>query len=222
MRHTTVDELAARSPVSVLLADTQPLYRDAVARAIRQRTDVTVVGKAADGREALAAIRRLVPHVAVLDVELPGLSAAAVLNAVTRDQLPTRILLLSTRVAQRAVYDAIEAGAAGYLTKDVTANEICQAIVTIARGEVVLAASAQTAIALEIRQSARGQRPVLDERERAILSQVARGRSTRDIGAELHLSAATVKTHLLRIYQRFGVSDRASAVAEAMRRGLLE
>jgi two-component system nitrate/nitrite response regulator NarL len=208
--------------IRVLAADPQPLYREAVARAIRRQPHFELVGELGDGREALEAIERLRPDVAVLDRRLPSLDGPRILNAVIRDELPTRIVFLSSTVKADAAYRAVADGAAGYLSKDADAEEILEAIRAAARGQTFLAPEIQTGIAAEIRLRAKEERPLLSPREREILRLIARGRSAPEIARDLHLAPATVKTHLLHIYDKLGVSERAAAVAEAMRRGLLE
>jgi two-component system nitrate/nitrite response regulator NarL len=208
--------------VRVLAADGQPLYRDAVARAIRERPELELVGPASDGREALEAIGAEEPDVAVIDRTLTGLSGEQVLNAVARDGLRTRVVLIAAAADPRDVYAAIAEGAAGYLTKSADARELCDAITAVARGRTVLAPELQAGIAGEIRLRAPHDRPVMSDREREILTLIAEGLSAPQIGRTLHLSTATVKTHLQHLYEKLGVSERAAAVAEAMRRGLLE
>jgi two-component system, NarL family, nitrate/nitrite response regulator NarL len=208
--------------VRVLAADGQPLYRDAVARAIRERPELELVGQAGDGREALAAIGESQPDVAVIDRTLTGLSGYQVLNAVARDGLRTRVVLIAAKPEPGDVYAALAEGAAGYLTKDADARELCDAITAVARGKTVLASELQAGVAGEIRLRAPHERPVMSERERETLTLIAEGLSAPQIGRTLHLSTATVKTHLQHIYEKLGVSERAAAVAEAMRRGLLE
>jgi two-component system, NarL family, nitrate/nitrite response regulator NarL len=208
--------------VRVLAADGQPLYRDAVARAIRERPELELVGQAGDGREALAAIGTQQPDVAVIDRTLTGLSGKQVLNAVARDGLRTRVVLIAAQPEPGEVYAALAEGAAGYLTKDADARELCDAITAVARGKTVVASELQAGVAGEIRLRAPHDRPVMSERERETLVLIAEGLSAPQIGRTLHLSTATVKTHLQHIYEKLGVSERAAAVAEAMRRGLLE
>jgi two-component system, NarL family, nitrate/nitrite response regulator NarL len=160
--------------------------------------------------------------VAVIDRTLTGLSGEQILNAVKRDGLRTRVVLLAVKPDPSEVYAALAEGAAGYLTKDASARELCDAITAVARGRTVLAPELQAAVADEIRLRAPRDRPVMTERERETLTLMAKGLSAPQIGLALHLSTATVKTHLQHIYGKLGVSERAAAVAEAMRRGLLE
>ena len=202
--------------------DGQPLFRDAVARAISQRPELELVGEAGDGRSALVAIDSERPDVAVIDGTLAGITGEQLLHAVSRDGLRTRVVLIAERPLPGDVYAALVDGAAGYLTKDADARELCDAITAVARGRTVLAPELQAGVAAEIRLRADRDRPLMTRRERETLKLTAEGLSAPAIGRRLHLSTATVKTHLQHIYEKLGVSERAAAVAEAMRRGLLE
>jgi two-component system nitrate/nitrite response regulator NarL len=158
----------------------------------------------------------------VIDQGLTGLSGEQILNAVGRDGLGTRVVMIDAEPEPRAVYAAIARGAAGYLTKDADARELCDAISAVARGTTVLAAQVQSGIAGEIRLRAVHDRPFLSDRERQVLKLVAEGLTAPQIGRRIHLSTATVKTHLAHVYEKLGVAERAAAVAAAMRRGLVE
>jgi two-component system nitrate/nitrite response regulator NarL len=211
-----------RSRLRIIVADDHPLYRKAAIEAVKGRAALEYVGSAADGREALAAIRREAPDVAVVDIQMPELDGLGVLNAVTRDGLATRVLLLTADVSAAGAYAAIGAGAAGYLLKDIDTDALCDAIVAVGRGETVMAASVQSAVAQEIRTRSVQERPVLTPREQEILVLIADGLSAPSIAERIVLSPATVRTHLQHLYEKLGVSDRAAAVAEAMRRGMIE
>lgn len=206
----------------VFVADDHPLYREALTRAIGQRAELELVGDSGDGREALAAIRRLEPDVAVVDGTMPGLEGADVAHALVRDGVDTAVLLLSGYLEGPRVYRALASGARGYLSKDASGDAICDAVVAVARGETVLPPETHAAIADEIRQRGAAERPALSPREREILALIADGLSAPEVAARLHLSTGTVKSHLQHLYEKLGVSDRAAAVAEAMRRRLLE
>jgi two-component system, NarL family, nitrate/nitrite response regulator NarL len=208
--------------VRVYVADDHPLYREGVVRAMKDRPDFELVGEAGDGEQALADIERLKPDVALLDVKMPGRDGIRVLNAVERDKLPTRVIFLSAYLDSAVVYRAVAAGAAAYLSKDSGRQAICDAVAAVARGDAVFAPEIQAGIAREIRMREKDDRPVLTPREREILHLTAEGCSAPEIGLRLYLSPTTVKTHLQHLYEKLGVSDRAAAVAEAMRRGLLE
>jgi two-component system nitrate/nitrite response regulator NarL len=207
---------------SVLVADDHPVYRHGLVDAIRRRPELELAGEAETGDQALAAMRSLNPDVTVVDMKMPGLDGLDVAKEAARSGVGSHIIFLSAYLDSATIYEAVEAGARGYLSKDSDADAICDAIVRVARGETVMGVETQRAIAEEIRMRAPAEPSPLSQREREILRFTAAGESATDIAARLFLSPATVKTHLQRIYQKLGVSDRAAAVAEAMRRGLLE
>ncbi len=208
--------------VRIVVADDHPLFREAVVRAVRERPEFELVGEAADGRAALDAIRELAPDVALLDVKMPGLDGLAVLNAITRDQLGTRVVLLSAYLDGSTAFDAVAGGAAAFLSKDAERRVILDTVAAVSRGQTILGPEIQAGLAQEIRLRGVKDRPGLSPRELEILRHIAAGRSAPEIGRVIHLSPATVKSHLQSLYEKLGVSDRAAAVAEAMRRGLLE
>ena len=206
----------------VLVADDHPLYRDGIVRAIKQRPDLELVGEAGDGRDALAKIQELQPQVAVVDFNLPSLSGIQVVTALTDMDSPVQVLMLTAYTESELVYDAIAAGARGYLLKDVDRRTICDAITAVARGKTVFSPHLHDGIAEQIRAHRHDARPRLSPREREILSLAAEGRSGPEIARLLFLSPNTVKTHLANIYEKLGVSDRAAAVAKALREGVLQ
>ena len=207
----------------MVVADDHPIYREGIVRAINERPDLELVGEAADGRQALEQIKERSPEVAVLDIRMPGLDGTQVLAAMRRDGVETEVLFLSAFMEPELAYRTVAAGARGYLSKESSRQEVCEAIVTIARGGTALAAEAQAGLAREIQERERtGGPPQLTAREQEVLNLVAEGLSAPDIGKHIHLSTTTVKSHLHSLYEKLGVSDRAAAVAEAMRRGLLE
>ena len=208
--------------IRVLVADDHPLYREAVVRAVRARPEFELVAQAQDGREALGVIRDAAPDIAVLDVEMPSLGGVEVVRAVARDGLDTRVVLLSAHLESDTVYAAVAHGVRAYLSKAWPAERICDALVAVARGDVVLPEEVQAGLAAAIRSNAAPGKLHLTPRERDVLVAIARGQTAPSIAQELHVSPATVKTHLKTLYEKLGVSDRAAAVAQAMRRGLIE
>ena len=207
---------------TVLVADDHPVFRDGLTRALRSRPEFDVVGEARDGREALELIRELDPAVALLDVKMPGLDGAAVAQSLRRDGHATRVVLISAHAPSDLVYRAIPLGAAAYLSKEASREEICDTVAAVARGETRLAPEIQSELIRQIQMRAVEDRPALSPREREVLGLIADGLSAPDIAKQLFLSPATVKTHLQSLYEKLGVSDRAAAVATAMRLGLLE
>ena len=209
--------------VTVLVADDHPLFREGVARAVRERPDLELVGEVGDGRAALAGIRELSPAVAVVDLRLPEVDGVGIANAVARDGLATRVLVLSAFTDPRLVYEAMSAGAAGFFSKDADREAVLDAVAAVARGESRVEPRLQSALFAEMRERARDdERPLLTPREREVLGLMAEGLSAPAIGRRLYLATATVKSHQARLYEKLGVSDRAAAVAAAMRAGLLE
>ena len=220
LRH---DETMPPARVSVVVADDHPLFREGIERAVRERPDLQLVGAAADGREALAQIRELTPQVAVLDVRLPDLDGLQVLNAVVRDGLPTRVLFLSASGDPEVVYRAVQGGAAGYFRKEADRDAILNGIAAVASGRTAIEPELQAGVFDQIRlRGTSEERPILTAREREVLALMADGLSAPQIAQRLIVAPPTVKTHQARLYEKLGVSDRAAAVAEAMRRGLLE
>ncbi len=208
--------------VSVVVADDHPLYREGVVRALSASGQVDVVAQAEDGRTALAEIAERRPDVALLDYRLPDLDGLAVTHAVVRDKLGTRVLLLSAFTEGGVVYKALETGAAGFVPKEARREEIVDAVLACARGESVLPPELASGVVAEIRLRASPNSPVLTQRESEILRLIAAGKTLPEIAGELHLGVTTVKTHVQHLYEKLGVSDRAAAVAEAMRRRLIE
>jgi two-component system nitrate/nitrite response regulator NarL len=207
---------------TIFVADDHPVFRDGLVRALRTRPEFELVGEAGDGREALAEIKRLEPAVALLDVKMPGLDGAAIAQALRRDNAPTRVVLISAHAPSELVYRAISLGAAAYLSKEASRDEICDTVAAVARGETRLSPEIQGELVRQIQMRSVGDRPVLSQREREVLELIAEGLSAPDVAKRLHVSPATVKTHLQSLYEKLGVSDRAAAVASAMRSGLLE
>jgi two-component system, NarL family, nitrate/nitrite response regulator NarL len=208
--------------VRVVVGDDHPLFRDGVVRALVSSGAVDVVAEADDGATALRLIREHSPEVALLDYRMPGMDGAQVAAAVRRDELPTRVLLVSAHDESAIVYHALEEGAAGFLPKESTRSEIVNAVLDCAKGRDVLPAGLAAGLAGEIRRRAEPPGPALSAREREVLRLIAAGSSIPAIAKELYLAPSTVKTHVQRMYEKLGVGDRAAAVAEAMRRRLLE
>jgi two-component system nitrate/nitrite response regulator NarL len=206
----------------VFLADDHPMFLRAVAEAIRERPDLELVGSATNGRDAVAGVRELEPDVAVLDMRLRGMSGQDVLELATAEGTHTRFVFLSAHVDSELVYAALAGGAAGYLSKEMDRDAFCDAVLAVAAGEIVLTPDVQGQLAGAIRQRDFNDRPALTTRERAVLALAADGLSTREIAQRLGVASATVKTHLQSIYHKLDAPDRTSAVAVAMRRGMLE
>ena len=212
----------AKTRIRVVVADDHPLYREGVVRALSASGRVDVVAEAEDGRSALAQIQEHLPDVALLDYKLPDLDGVAVTNAVVREQLPTRVLLVSAFNDSGVVYRALETGAAGFVSKEARREQIVDAVLACSRGENVVPPDIAAGLVSEIRLRKQDDKPALTQREQEILHLIAAGKSLPEIAKELYLGLTTVKTHVQHLYEKLGVSDRAAAVASAMRRGLIE
>jgi two-component system nitrate/nitrite response regulator NarL len=204
------------------VADDHPLYRRSVVTALEEAPDVEVVGEADDGAAALELISELSPEVAVIDMRMRQVHGQGVLDAVLRQGLSTRVLLLSAFTDAQTVHRALAQGAAGYLSKDADDSEVREAVIAVAAGATVVARDLQEETLAEIGRHAPAARTVLSQREREILQLAAAGHTQAAIAERLYISSSTVKTYLSRAYEKLGVSERAAAVAEAMRQGLLE
>jgi two-component system nitrate/nitrite response regulator NarL len=155
-------------------------------------------------------------------MRLPLLEGLDVVRAIQRDRIPTSVVMLSADSSRELVYDAVQLGAAAFLTKASTLDQICDAIVAVARGETVLAPEVQSGLVRELRERDRPAASLLSERESQVLLLIAEGLSNPEIGERLFISSSTVKTYVKSVLDKLGVNDRAAAVAEAMRRGLIE
>ncbi len=209
-----------RPRVRVIVADDHPAMRGALARLVREHGALELVGEAADGEQALAMVGSLAPDVALLDVRMPGLDGLALLRRLRADGSPVRVLLISGSDDSEIAHEAIGQGAAGFLSKDSEEDEISEAIIAVATGRSVLSAALQSGV-LDLIRSRSGGAIQLSGRERELLELAAEGLTTAEIAERLYLSPNTVKTYWQRLYEKLGARDRASAIAEAIRRGLL-
>jgi two-component system nitrate/nitrite response regulator NarL len=205
----------------VLVADDHPVYLDGLAAAIERAGDLELVASCRDGAQALDRIRRERPDVAVLDLSMPRLGAAEVLQELADDALPCRVLVLTVHLGGEQVHQCLSLGASGYMAKDADRTEICDAIRGVAAGRTIVSGEALASMSAELQHRRSAEHGLLTAREGEILGLLADGASAPDIASRLHLSTATIKTHLHHLYDKLGVSDRAAAVAEGMRRGLI-
>lgn len=214
--------MSSTSRATVLLAEDHPLFLAGLSQVVQGRPELELVGTVRNGREALEQVRALSPAVLVLDLRLPGMDGHAVVEAVAAEGLETRVLVLSAHLESQLVYDVLAAGASGFLSKLTPEFDVGDAIVAVAGGESVVPPELHSGLLTEMRNRRPDDRPRLTEREQAVLVLLAEGMSAPRISEELHLSPATVRTHLQHLYEKLGVSTQAAAVAAAMRQGLLE
>jgi two-component system nitrate/nitrite response regulator NarL len=208
--------------IRVYVADDHPLYREGLVDAVRSRQDFELAGAAEDGEQALKDIERLRPDVAILDERMPGRRGGQILEETKRRGLPTRILLISAYIDTDSIYGALQHGGGGYLSKLASRDAICEAIRAAALGEVSISPELQSALASEIRSRGESERPPLSDRELEVLSLLSTGLAAPEIANRMGLSHATVRSHLQRLYAKLGVSTQAGAVADGLRRRLIE
>ncbi|MBB0228885.1 response regulator [Streptomyces calidiresistens] len=202
----------------VLVADDHPVVREGLRGMLAPEESVEVVGEAASGREAVEATTRLRPDVVLMDLRMPDLDGAGATAEIGRVDPGVRVLILTTYDSDRDIVRAVEAGAAGYLLKDTPRRNLVAALHAAARGETVLAPRMMTRLVDHLRAP---REEALTAREVQVLELVARGCANAQIGRRLSIGEATVKSHLLKIFSKLGVSDRTAAVTTAMARGIL-
>ena len=213
-----MDERRSQGPIRLLIVDDHPVVRDGLRGIFESDPQFEVTGEAGNGAEAVTQARSLRPDVVLMDLRMPDVDGVTAIKRLAELGLDTRVLVLTTYDTDTDVVPAIEAGATGYLLKDAPRSELLRAVRAAARGEAVLSPSVATRLLGQVRQPAR---EPLSQRELDVLGLISRGCSNREAAARLFISEATVKTHVLHIYAKLGVNDRAAAVATGFERGLL-
>jgi DNA-binding NarL/FixJ family response regulator len=207
-------------PIKLLIADDHPVVRDGLSSMFARDPEFSVIGQASDGAEAVRMAETLGPDVILMDLRMAGMDGVTAITELSRRGIPARVLVLTTYDTDSHVLPAIEAGATGYLLKDAPRDELLRAVRAAARGEVALSPSVAARLMSRLRTPAPSTGP-LSQRELEVLRLVAAGNTNREVAARLFITEATVKTHLLNLYAKLDVNDRAAAVAEAYNRGLL-
>jgi DNA-binding NarL/FixJ family response regulator len=212
----------------VLIADDQALVRVGLRKILESEPETVVVGEAADGEDAVAAVSRLRPDLVLMDIRMPVLDGIEATRRITRAHPATRVLMLTTFGLDTYVYEALRAGASGFMLKDAPPEEIAAAVRIVAGGDALLAPAVTRAVIEEYTRHpqppSQTAPPGLDEltpREREVLDLLARGRSNTEICAQLVISEATAKTHVARILQKLGLRDRVQAVIYAYENGVV-
>jgi DNA-binding NarL/FixJ family response regulator len=203
---------------TVLLVDDHPVVRVGLREMINAETDLTVIGEAGSGAEAVVMAEHLRPDVILMDLRMPDVDGVTATERILAALPSTRVLVVTTYESDADILRAVEVGAAGYLLKDASGAELAEAVRNAASGKSVLAPSVADRLIRWVRHPAS---VTLSAREVEVLALVARGKTNAEIASSLYISEATVKTHLLRAFNKLGVSDRTAAVTTAMSLGLL-
>ncbi len=206
--------------IRIILVDDHPLVREGIRGMLAGFDDIEVVGQGASGPEGVALAAKLSPDLVLMDLRMPGGDGVTATRQLTASGA-ARVMVLTTYESDEDILRAIEAGATGYLLKDIAPDALATAIRAAARGETVLAPSVQSALLSRMRQP--GPRvPTLSPQEIAVLAGAAQGKTNAAIGTSLHISETTVKTYLGRAYEKLGVGDRTSAVRKAIELRLID
>jgi DNA-binding NarL/FixJ family response regulator len=204
--------------IRILIVDDHPVVREGLRGMLEGQPDFTVVGAGRNGAEGVEQAALHTPDVVLMDLQMPEMDGVSAIEAIKQRNIQTHVLVLTTYDSDTDIVRAIEAGATGYLLKDTPRDELFLAIRAAARGQSVLAPTVATRLMTRMRQPAREQ---LSDREVEVLNAVKEGMTNREIGRKLHISTATVKTHLIHIFAKLDVSDRTSAVTVALERGII-
>ena len=210
--------MSEKRPIRVLIVDDHPIVRDGLQGILAAHPDFEVVGQAANGAEAVRQTQALRPDVVLMDLRMPEMGGVEAIKLLRTRRPDTHILVLTTYDTDTEVLSALEAGATGYLLKDAPREDLIRAVKAAHRGESALSPAVASRLVARVRGSEAG---ALSPRELEIIKLIADGANNREAAAKLFISEATIKTHLIHIFEKLGVRDRAAAVAEAYRRRLI-
>jgi DNA-binding NarL/FixJ family response regulator len=213
--------------IGVLLADDQAMVRGGFRMILESAPDITVVGEAADGEQAVASARRLRPDVVLMDIQMPGGDGLKATRRITEDaEMRCRVVILTTFERDEYVFEALQAGASGFLIKNAPPEELLNAVRVVAAGDALLAPSVTRRMIQQfarrtLRPELGAQLESLTQREREVLAMLARGKSNAELAAELFVSEGTIKTHVSSLLAKLGLRDRVQAVVLAYESGLV-
>jgi DNA-binding NarL/FixJ family response regulator len=215
-------------PITILLVDDQPLFREGLRTLLSVQPDLKVVGEAGDGEEAIKLCRTLKPAVVLMDLQMPVLDGVEATRRLHQEQPDSRVIVLTTFDDDEMVFDGLRAGALGYLLKDAPSEKLAEAIRAAARGESFLQPSIAAKVVAEFARLTTKRRPPaqaliepLSDREQEILALIATGATNREIGNQLFLAEGTVKNHVTNVLGKLGVRDRTQAALKAREMGLI-
>lgn len=206
------------NPISILVVDDHPVVRAGLVGLLSSEPDFKVLGEAGNGAEALTLVEQLLPNVVLMDLRMPQLDGVSAIRQIRSRYSKVQVLVLTTYDTDSEIVRAIEAGATGYLMKDVPREELFRAVRLCSKGESVLAPPIAARLLGRMRSPGEEN---LSMRELEVLGLVAKGYSNKEVARSLKISEATVKTHLLHAFAKLGVDDRTAAVTVALERGIL-
>jgi DNA-binding NarL/FixJ family response regulator len=207
--------MSARTRIRILIADDHAVVRDGLAAIVGLQADMEVVGEASNGEEACALFTRMNPDVLLLDLRMPRMDGLETVKAIREERADARIIILTTYSGEEDIFRTLKAGAKGYLLKDAPRQQILEAIRAVHAGDRYLPAE------IASKAAEHALKPEVSTREREVLERIARGESNKEIGAALHVSEGTVKTHVKSILTKLDAISRTEAVTIANRRGII-
>ncbi len=211
-------------PIRILIVDDHTLVRDGLSSVLGREADMTVVGEASNGLEAIEETSRLKPDVVLMDLRMPELDGVEAMKRIAENDPAANVLVLTTFDTDEYIFQAIEAGAKGFLLKDASHDELYKAVRAVSKGESLIEPGVAARVLsrfVELAQNQASPVDILSEREMDVLHQMASGNANKEIAVQLGLSQSTIKTHVARIFQKLDVNDRTSAVTQAIRRGII-
>ena len=210
--------------IKILIVDDHPIVRQGLAAVLEHEEDLTVVGEAGDGVEGVAKARALLPDIILMDLQMPEMDGVDAITRIVEDGLKTSLIILTTYDTDDYIFRGIEAGARGYLLKDSPPDEVIKAIRTVRRGDSLIEPRVSTRLLDRLGQLSRSpvSETTLSKREIEVLQLMATGAANKTIASELNIGQSTVKTHIVRIFSKLGVNGRTEAVAEAVKKKIIQ
>ena len=210
--------------IRILIVDDHTVVRDGLSAMLGREDDIEVVGEAQNGLEGVEKAVLLKPDVVLMDLRMPEIDGVEAMRRIREQQPEINFLVLTTFDTDEYIYDAIEAGAKGFLLKDASREELFKAVRAVSRGDSLIDPSVAARVLNRFAQLSRESAPqeLLSERERQVLDLLAKGSANKEIAASLSLSESTIKTHVANIFQKLEVNDRTSAVTQALQRGIIK